>query len=257
MNNVKQPLRICLMYHDIYQHTSNESGFQQESASQYKIQADIFEEHVRAVTQYCKKHPEVEVEFTFDDGGVSFLTLAAPILEKYGLHGTFFISTAYLNTPQFLTTEQLDELMKRGHRIGSHSHTHPMLTDLTEKEIAEEWINSADILHPYIKDDVTASIPNGDGNAVVMKKALEAGIQQLYTSIPTTKLTYFENMQVLGRYVVYQGMSTEDVIRIVSDEGYRRKLYIRWQLLHYVKSCLGSQYERLKCFYFRYRHPSK
>ena len=245
------------MYHDIYRQTLDESGFQQESASQYKIQADIFEEHVKAVTQYCKEHPKVEVEFTFDDGGVSFLTLAAPILEKYGLRGIFFISTAYLNTPQFLATEQLDEVAKRGHRIGSHSHTHPMLTDLSENEITKEWTKSVDILRPFTTDDMTASIPNGDGNAVVMDKALKAGIERLYTSIPTTKITYFENMQVLGRYVVYQGMSTKDVIRIVSDEGYRRRLYIRWQLLHYAKSCLGSQYERLKCLYFRYRHPSK
>ena len=245
------------MYHDVYLHSSTESGFLKESAFQYKIQADIFEEHVKAVAKYCKERPHIEVEFTFDDGGVSFLTLAAPILEKHGLRGTFFISTAYLNTPQFLTTEQLAELAKRGHRIGSHSHTHPVLTDLPEEEIAEEWTNSVEILRPFVTDGMTASIPNGDGNAVVMDNALKSGIQRLYTSIPITEITYFENMQVLGRYVVYQGMSTEDVIRIVSDEGYRRRLYIRWQLLHYVKSRLGPQYERLKCIYFRYRHPSK
>ena len=249
--------KIILMYHDVYLHSPTESGFLKESAFQYKIQADIFEEHVKAVAQYCKDYSHIEVEFTFDDGGVSFLTLAAPILERYGLRGTFFISTAYLNTPQFLTTEQLEELAKRGHRIGSHSHTHPMLTDLTEEGIAEEWAKSVGILRPFAMDDMTASIPNGDGNAVVMDKARKVGIQQLYTSIPTTKIAYSENMQVLGRYVVYQGMSTEDVIKIVSNQSYRQKLYIRWQLLHYVKNCLGSQYERIKCLYFRCRRQSK
>ena len=249
--------KIILMYHDVYLHSPTESGFLKESAFQYKIQADIFEEHVKAVAQYCKDYSHIEVEFTFDDGGVSFLTLAAPILERYGLRGTFFISTAYLNTPQFLTTEQLEELAKRGHRIGSHSHTHPMLTDLTEEGIADEWTKSVDILRPFATDGMIASIPNGDGNAVVMDKARKAGIQQLYTSIPTTKIAYSENMQVLGRYVVYQGMSTEDVIKIVCNQGYRRRLYVRWQLLHYVKNCLGSQYERIKCLYFRCRRQSK
>lgn len=251
-----QPLRICLMYHDIYQQTPYESGFQQGSAFQYKIQAGIFEEHVKAVAEYCKEHPHIEVEFTFDDGGVSFLTLAAPILERYGLRGTFFISTAYLNTPQFLTTRQLDKLAKRGHRIGSHSHTHPMLTDLTEQEIAEEWTRSVDILRPFATDGITASIPNGDGNAVVMDKARGAGILQLYTSIPTTKIAYSENMQVVGRYVVYQGMSAADVLNIISNKAYRRRLYVRWRMLHLVKMCLGTQYERLKRCYFRIKQKS-
>lgn len=256
MNDVMQPLRICLMYHDIYQQTPYESGFQQESASQYKIQSDIFEEHVKAVAEYCKEHSHIEVEFTFDDGGVSFLTLAAPILERYGLRGTFFISTAYLNTPQFLATGQLAELANRGHRIGSHSHTHPMLTDLPEEGIAGEWAKSVGILRPFAPDGMTASIPNGDGNATVMKKALEAGIHRLYTSIPTTETTLFENMQVVGRYVVYQGMSAADVLNIISNKAYRRRLYVRWRMLHLVKMCLGTQYDRLKRCYFRIKQKS-
>lgn len=257
MDNDRYSFRICLMYHDIYQRTPHESGFQDKKAFPYKIQADIFEDQVKAVARYCHERPEVEVEFTFDDGGVSFLTLVAPILEKYGLRGTFFISTAYLNTPQFLTTGQLAELAQRGHRIGSHSHTHPMLTELTEEEIAKEWTNSVNILHPFLTDEMTASIPNGDGNTVVMQKATEAGIQRLYTSIPTTEVKRFMDMQVLGRYVVLQGMSTEDVMKIICDNSFRRRLYIRWQVLRCVKDCLGSQYERIKRLYFRFKCESK
>ena len=249
--------KIALMYHDVYLHYPIESGFQDKKAFPYKIQADIFEDQVKAVARYCHERPEVEVEFTFDDGGVSFLTLAAPILEKYGLRGTFFISSAYLNTPQFLTTGQLAELAQRGHRIGSHSHTHPMLTELTEEEIAKEWTNSVNILHPFLTDEMTASIPNGDGNTVVMQKATEAGIQRLYTSIPTTEVKRFMDMQVLGRYVVLQGMSTEDVMKIICDNSFRRRLYIRWQVLRCVKDCLGSQYERIKRLYFRFKRESK
>ena len=239
---------VVLMYHDLYLHSPVESGFQNESAFQYKIQVDEFERQVKAVAEYCQGHPEVEVEFTFDDGGVSFLTLAAPVLEKYGFRGTFFISTAYLNTPLFLTTAQVEELAERGHRIGSHSHTHPVLTELDADGVAQEWKKSVEILRPSIPGQLIASIPNGNDNKVVMKKAVEAGIQSLYTSIPTTRVTTLDSMLVVGRYVVYQGMGVDRVMKIISNEGHRRLLYVRWSLLRGAKSILGHHYNTLKAF---------
>lgn len=243
--------RIVLMYHDLYLHSPAESGFQNESAFQYKIQVDEFEKQVKNIVQYCQKHPEMEVEFTFDDGGISFLTLAAPILEKYGLRGIFFISTSYLNTPRFLTTEQLDKLVKRGHHIGSHSHTHPVLTDLKKERIAEEWHMSVEILKNYVLGETIASIPNGNGNKAVMQTAVEAGIQRLYTSIPTMSIMNLENMQIIGRYVIYQGMSVEDVMAIVTNRNIRWIMYSRWLCLQLIKGVLGKHYNSLKQLVFR------
>ena len=239
-------MKIVLMYHDIYRELVTESGFQNISAFQYKLRADEFEQHVVAVSGYCRKHPEVEVEFTFDDGGCSFYTLAAPILEKYNLKGTFFISTNYLDTPLFLNMEQLRMLAKRGHRIGSHSHTHPALTCLSEEELEEEWNVSVRKLQCYVVGKMTASVPNGDGNRAVMRKALEAGIKTLYTSVPTTKVNDFDGMKIMGRYVVYKGMSAADVLAIVHSKNKRRMMYAKWCFLQMVKRALGNNYNRLK-----------
>ena len=65
-----------------------------------------------------------DVLFTFDDGGVSFVTKAAPILEKYGHKGVFFVSTKYIGTPGVLSAGQVKELELRGHVVGTHSHSH-------------------------------------------------------------------------------------------------------------------------------------
>lgn len=243
--------KIILMYHDIYRDSVKESGFQNSSAFQYKVQLDEFEKHVVAVSEYCKKHTNVEVEFTFDDGGVSFFTLAAPVLEKYGLYGTFFISTSYLDTPLFLTTNQLKVLAEHGHRIGSHSHTHPILTELTDKVIAEEWNISVSELNKYVVGGMMASIPNGDGNKTVIRKAAEAEIKVLYTSVPTTQTKTFGDMLIVGRYVVYQGMKTTEVISIIANKNRRRIMYVRWQILQVVKCILGRQYNQLKSFLFK------
>lgn len=238
------------MYHDIYRDTVKESGFQNNSSFQYKIQLNQFEEHIIAISAYCRKHTDVEVEFTFDDGGVSFFTYVAPLLEKYGFCGTFFISTNYLNTPLFLTTEQLQILIERGHNIGSHSHTHPILTELVDDVIAEEWNISVNELRKYVSDKVIASVPNGDVNKNVVCKAAEAGIKVLYTSVPTTRTKTLGNMLIVGRYVVYQGMTTKDVMAIVSNKGNRRMIYVRWQILQLIKTLLGRRYNQLKSFFF-------
>ena len=243
--------KIVLMYHDLYIQSGAESGFQNESAFQYKIQVDEFEKQVKAVVDYCREHIEIQVDFTFDDGGVSFLTLAAPILEKYGLKGIFFISTEYINTPLFLSSAQLQELSDRGHHIGSHAHSHKPLTTLSENEITKEWVNSINLIKPYTTTNISASIPNGDENSIVRKKALEAGINKLYTSVPTTRTKRFYGMPVFGRYVIYQGMTSTDVIAIISNKHHRNKILLEWRLLSLTKNILGNKYNKIKVLLFR------
>lgn len=229
------------MYHDIVSKDELISGFQNESAFQYKVEESLFEEHVKALVN-------MNVSFTFDDGGVSFYTKAAPILEKYDKKGIFFISTKYLNTPGFLTSNQVKDLFDRGHIIGSHSHSHPEnISLLDEAEIYKEWFESITILREIIKGEcVVASIPNGYKSKSVCNIALKAGLKTLYTSTPTTKFYKQRNMTIKGRYVVLNSMTTEDVMKIVSKKGYRRWLLARWSILKILKKMLGSSYNSFK-----------
>lgn len=86
------------------------------------------------------------VTFSFDDGYVSTYTKALPILEKYGFVGTVFVVTSVIDTPCYLTTFQLQELQRKGWEIGSHTHTHRFLTELSEEELREELTRSKTIL---------------------------------------------------------------------------------------------------------------
>ena len=229
------------MYHDIVTIDDKMSGFQNESAFQYKVEEDAFEEQVKALQGK-------DVVFTFDDGGMSFLTKAAPILEKYGRKGIFFISTKYINTPGFLSTEQVRELAIRGHVIGSHSHTHPdIFTRLSKEEIIQEWAMSSAVLSEILERPIsTASIPNGYGSKEILDAAIEQGYQSIYTSLPTTKTTPYRGSEVIGRYVVHDSMTTFDVLRLVTSRGYQLKMSFKWQLLNLVKKVLGSSYDSIK-----------
>jgi peptidoglycan/xylan/chitin deacetylase (PgdA/CDA1 family) len=229
------------MYHDIVTKEDKSSGFQNESAFQYKVEESTFEEQVKALQGK-------DVVFTFDDGGVSFLTKAAPILEKYGFKGVFFISTEYIGTPGFLTAEQVKALEERGHVVGSHSHSHPeIFTKLSKEEVREEWLKSYEILQSILgKKDLPMSIPNGYASKIIMQEAIDCGFTDIYTSQPTTKIGSFQKHNVIGRYVVHDNMTTGDVLRIVNSKGYRLKMAAKWHVLNIVKGLLGSSYDTLK-----------
>jgi peptidoglycan/xylan/chitin deacetylase (PgdA/CDA1 family) len=232
---------VVLMYHDIVTVDDKSSGFQNESAFQYKVEETAFEEQIKALQGK-------DVVFTFDDGGVSFLTKAAPILEKYGFKGVFFISTKYIGTPGFLTAEQVKALEERGHVVGSHSHTHPeIFTKLSKEEIHEEWLKSFETLQSILgTKDLPMSIPNGYASKTIMQEAINCGYSDIYTSQPTTKVKTFQKHNVIGRYVVHENMSTQDVLRIVTSKGTKMKMAMKWHVLNIVKGLLGSSYDTLK-----------
>lgn len=229
------------MYHDIVSANDKTSGFQNDSAFQYKVDESAFEEQVKALQGK-------DVVFSFDDGGVSFYTKAAPILEKYGFKGVFFISTKYIDTPGFLSREQLVALASRGHAIGSHSHSHPHnFTKLTLDEVQFEWKESYRILKSIIGDNlVPVSIPNGYSSRMILEEAVNCGYSDIYNSKPTTKIKVLHNHKVIGRYVVHDKMTTDEVVRIVESSSNRIKIRLRWLMLETIKKVLGNNYDKVK-----------
>ena len=229
------------MYHDIVTKNDKSSGFQNESAFQYKVEEVAFEEQVKALQGK-------DVVFTFDDGGVSFYTKAAPILEKYGFKGIFFISTKYIGTPGFLDKEQVVALAERGHVVGSHSHTHPeIFTKLSKEEVHEEWQKSKEVLKEILGEkDFPLSIPNGYASNIIMREAINCGYTDIYTSQPTTKIRMFQKHNVIGRYVVHENMTTQGVLHIVTSKSCQIKMALKWHVLNVAKRMLGESYDAVK-----------
>ena len=169
---------INLMYHDLTVDGDSSSGFQNTTAFQYKVDVEVFEETLQLL------RGREDVTFTFDDGGVSFLTLAAPLLERYGRRGVFFISTKYVGTPGFLTREEVGKLERRAHIIGSHSHSHPEnITLLSEEEQREEWEMSCRELEQMLGHPIELiSIPNG---------YVTAASRRLFDTLKDVKRIYY------------------------------------------------------------------
>ena len=244
--------QIVLMYHDVYRDSPSESGFQNATAIKYKVNAKLFEEHVAAIDSYLQQHklPTDTVDFTFDDGGSSFLTVVAPVLEKYGFRGKFYISTGYIGSEGFLDAAQIKELSNRGHIIGSHSHSHPeRMISMSIDDINDEWRISQKILTEILyKTPSYASIPNGYQSKEVLQAMNSSGISTIDTSATTTRLSHFNNSIVRGRYAITDGTKVDEVLRLLTSPICRLHKSLRWHILSIAKKILGNTYLTIRAF---------
>ncbi|MAE77111.1 MAG: hypothetical protein CMJ85_09605 [Planctomycetes bacterium] len=118
--------------------------------------------------------PERSALLTFDDGCRSMLTVAEPILARFGLPAVAFVPTDYVggvnsfdagNEPEepILTWDEIAELEKRGVSIQSHACSHATFSALDQLHIKEELARSRSLIEEHLKTDVVLhAYPFGD-----------------------------------------------------------------------------------------------
>jgi peptidoglycan/xylan/chitin deacetylase (PgdA/CDA1 family) len=234
-----------------------------------------FDEQMRWLAQRCEVLPvrdaigarssgsRPRVAVTFDDGYADNHELAAPILERHGLRGTFFVTTdfvasgthlwfdraalllrsvpagssracwsqaglvpaaAQLADPRQdlstwmqslkearpdrreaflaaleraaggppppsgfepLTRAQVADLHRRGHEVGSHSLSHPLLPQLDERSLQNELTGSRVLLEEWIGAQVHGfCYPNGDHDERSVRAVRAAGYAYACTTAP-------------------------------------------------------------------------
>lgn len=154
------------------------------------IRPDLFERHVAilAKTRWANvedlsegqesRHP-LRIAVTLDDGYKDTLEVAAPILQKYKIPFTVFVTTSFIESkkPIFLTRAELRELaVLPGVKIGSHGVTHIPLADCDDSTLWRELADSRRLLEDMIGKPVTSiSYPHGSANRRVAAAAKRAG----------------------------------------------------------------------------------
>lgn len=134
---------------------------------------------------------------TFDDGYLSVYEHAYPALVEHQIKATIYVvvdSIGGLNewdrkagdqSEPMMSAEQIKELSNAGFEIGSHTLTHPHLTELNDSELKHELVESKNRLEDLIGKPVKSfSYPYGDCDDRVIASAIEAG----YSNAVTTKL---------------------------------------------------------------------
>lgn len=233
---------VVLAYHDVVPGDERRTtGFTGPGPDRYKLDPARFAEQLDLVRG-------ASVELTFDDGGRSALDTIAPLLEERGLRGRFFVVTALLGGAGFLDRAGVRELVARGHAVGSHSHTHPVLTRLADDEIVAEWRRSREILEELLDASVpTASVPRGYFERRVARAAAAAGYMTLYTSEPWTRVRPLEGIEVRGRFAVTAATPTRRVGALARrSPAAVAGAQVAWQARRGAKLVLGAGYERLR-----------
>jgi peptidoglycan/xylan/chitin deacetylase (PgdA/CDA1 family) len=139
---------------------------------------------------------------TFDDGYLSVLELAKPIMDRLGVVGTVFVPTDYperdgpmawpgidhwVGGPHEaelrpMGWEQLRRLTEEGWEIGSHTCSHPHLTELDNDTLDRELIVSRTECERHIgRPCLTVAYPYGDYDGRVAAAAGRAGYQAACT----------------------------------------------------------------------------
>lgn len=127
------------------------------------------------------------IAVSFDDGDADVYESALPILQKFNVPATVFVSTSLLDTEWFdnglkrkmLSTSQLQALARHPLiEIGSHAHIHRSMTQLSSADLVADLTLSKQTLEKIIGKPVRfLAYPHGLHNTNVMDAAQQVGFQ--------------------------------------------------------------------------------
>ncbi len=119
---------------------------------------------------------------TFDDGTRDHAELAAPVLERLGWRGIFFIPTEMIGRPGRVTAAEVRVLAAAGHEIGCHSHEHRRLDTLSGSEIRAQLATACARLAELTgRPPRIFAPPGGYTSAAVRHAAAASGLRALRT----------------------------------------------------------------------------
>jgi peptidoglycan/xylan/chitin deacetylase (PgdA/CDA1 family) len=148
-----------------------------------------------------------EVVISFDDGFDSDYESAFPFLREAGSSAEFFVNSATVGTPGFVSWQQLAEMQRAGMSIQSHGHDHLDFVLLSSSELERQLKVSKQTIEDRLGSEVSFfAAPFGRLNAKVVRAALQAG----YRAVCGTRcLTSRPNANKLNRVVVYRDISSD------------------------------------------------
>jgi peptidoglycan/xylan/chitin deacetylase (PgdA/CDA1 family) len=175
------------------------------------------------------KHPNNEIEITFDDG-FNGLYENFDFFLSHKIPVTLFPITERLGKPKYLDPSNIRKLLLTGLlRLGSHTCTHRNLDLLKDKEVKQELDRSKKTLEDLFGCEIsTLCFPRGRFDDRVLRYGDEVGYKQYYSSLPGSYGEQRNN--ILPRSFV-QNASLKEFRWIL--KGGDKIFYSRYLKMHY------------------------
>lgn len=207
----------------------------------YSIDPEIFEKQIKflaenysvvpleRIVDYAKNKinlPSKTVAITFDDGFKDFYSTAFPILKKYNMPVTVFITSALDNDPkrlgiyaEIMNWEDVVELSKQGVVFGSHGVHHLDFRFLTSDDEKAEIINSKMEIEKKIGRPVRYfAFPYGrmkkGQNEILKSSGYEAGFSIKQKLICVGDDIYFIKRSIVDRgqtFIIFKARLTKSL----------------------------------------------
>ncbi|HZP65766.1 MAG TPA: polysaccharide deacetylase family protein [Rudaea sp.] len=188
------------------------------------------------------------VVLSFDDGDISWIDTALPLLRERRMVAEFFVTADYVGRPGMLSAEDLHTLAQAGMGIQSHGLSHRYLDELSLEELETELRTSKRRLEAMAGEPVSAlALPGGRGGERELDAALKLGYVDLLNSEPGWNRGWTRG-RYLQRLPITRGLTLDEFANLVAGRGVMpRAMQARYRALLWAKRVLGNRrYEEVR-----------
>jgi peptidoglycan/xylan/chitin deacetylase (PgdA/CDA1 family) len=161
------------------------------------------------------------VAITFDDVFKGVLENAIPELENRGIPATLFVPTGFIGkrpgwairpgtkdqVETLPTGSELKQISQELFSFGSHTVSHPRLTDISLEQVERELEDSKQTLEELFGQEIgLLSFPHGAANEWVIQRTQSIGYKRVFTIDPEV-VSFGEHDFVCGRVIAEPGES--------------------------------------------------
>jgi peptidoglycan/xylan/chitin deacetylase (PgdA/CDA1 family) len=122
----------------------------------------------------------LKLALTFDDGPSAWTANVLDVLREHEAHATFFL----IGQRARERPDDVRRLVSEGHELGSHTLTHPRLTDIPDDEARAEILGGVDALEEVLGDRLTLfRAPGFHADERVLEIVAELGLEAVFADV--------------------------------------------------------------------------